>query len=366
MLVIRIGTVAFSMTGLSEEVARFQSLSAFSGTGFTTDEAETIVTNPARRRIAALLIRLGAIGVVSSVATLLLSFVGAGEATPERLLVLGLGIFALLALARSRAFNSVLTPLIGRLLARYTSLEVRDYADLLHLREDYRIVELDIRKHTWLADRPLGDLDLAAEGVLVIGVVRTGEDYVGVPPADLRLRPRERLVLYGRKHRLHELATRAAGNQVTQREARAEHARPDRAAEAAGTNRRGITLTRSSSPRCAGVPTRLARRRSRGQIPSMCERVTRRAASRGRRITKRFAKVFRRHRQWNRTKSANNRCARARSRANLDGGSLRLGCMGFRGSQVQILSSRLSQTKALTAFMLLGLSLSGGGGITLG
>jgi NhaP-type Na+/H+ or K+/H+ antiporter len=78
MLVIRVGAVAFLMTGLSEEVARFQSLSAFSGTGFTTDEAETVVKDPARRRIATLLIRLGAIGVVSSIATLLLSFVGAG------------------------------------------------------------------------------------------------------------------------------------------------------------------------------------------------------------------------------------------------------------------------------------------------
>ena len=68
MLVIRIGTVALSMTGLSEEVARLQSLSAFSGTGFTTDEAESVVKDPARRRIATLLIRLGAIGVVSSIA----------------------------------------------------------------------------------------------------------------------------------------------------------------------------------------------------------------------------------------------------------------------------------------------------------
>lgn len=79
MLVIRIGAVAFLMTGLSEEVAQFQALSAFSGAGFTTGEAENIVKHPARRRIASLLIRLGSVGVVSSIATLLLSFVGAGR-----------------------------------------------------------------------------------------------------------------------------------------------------------------------------------------------------------------------------------------------------------------------------------------------
>ncbi len=225
MLVIRIGSVAFLMTGVSEEVARFQSLSAFSGTGFTTDEAENIVKHPARRRIATLLIRVGSIGVVSSIATLLLSFVGAGSAAPERLLVLLLGVIMLFALARSSAFNRLLTPLIQHLLARYTTLDLRDYADLLHLREDYRIVELEVRDHTWLANRTLGELNLSDEGVLVLGVKRSGEDYIGAPPADLRLRPGNLLVLYGRKHRLHELSTRASGDQAAHRQAKAEHER---------------------------------------------------------------------------------------------------------------------------------------------
>lgn len=225
MLVIRIGSVAFLMTGVSEEVARFQSLSAFSGTGFTTDEAENIVKHPARRRIATLLIRVGSIGVVSSIATLLLSFVGAGSAAPERLLVLLLGVIVLFALARSPAFNRLLTPLIQHLLARYTTLDLRDYADLLHLREDYRIVELEVRDHTWLANRTLGELNLSDEGVLVLGVKRSGEDYIGAPPADLRLRPGNLLVLYGRKHRLHELSTRASGDQAAHRQAKAEHER---------------------------------------------------------------------------------------------------------------------------------------------
>ncbi|PSB15035.1 TrkA-C domain protein [filamentous cyanobacterium CCP1] len=225
MLVIRVGSVAFLMTGLSEEVARFQALSAFSGTGFTTDEAESIVKNPARRRIATQLIRLGSIGVVSAISTLLLSFVGSGQTAPERLLVLLLGVCVLIGLARSRAFNRVLTPLIERSLARYTTLDLRDYADLLHLREDYRIVEVEVEDGTWLANHAIGELNLAAEGVLVLGVKRSREDYIGTPPADLQLRPRDLLVLYGRKHRLHELSDRASGDQFAHHEAKAEHER---------------------------------------------------------------------------------------------------------------------------------------------
>lgn len=225
MLVIRVGSVAFLMTGLSEQVAQFQALSAFSGTGFTTDEAEAIVKSPGRRRVATLLIRLGSVGVVTSIATLMLSFVGAGRAAPTRLLVLILGVVILIGLSRSQAFNRMLTPLIKRLLARYTALDLRDYASLLHLREDYRIVEIEIQEDTWLANQTLEELKLAEEGVLVLGVKRPDEDYIGAPSADLRLRPADFVVLYGREYRLQELSTRASGNQAAHSEAKAEHER---------------------------------------------------------------------------------------------------------------------------------------------
>ncbi len=223
LLVVRVGDVAFQMTGLSEEVAYFQALSAFSGAGFTTDEAEAIVSDPARRRIATILIRLGSVGAVTSIATLLLSFVGAGEAAPRRLLVLLAGVGTMVVLAQSRAFNRLLTPIIEWALNRYTQLELHDYADLLGLREDYRVVEIEVESDTWLADRTLADLDLAAEGVLVLGVDRPGEDYIGAPPADFRLQPDDQLIVYGRRHRLDELSTRAPGDEVARGKAVAEH-----------------------------------------------------------------------------------------------------------------------------------------------
>jgi len=39
------------MTGMEKKKARFQALSAFAGTGFTTKEAESVVNYPARRKI---------------------------------------------------------------------------------------------------------------------------------------------------------------------------------------------------------------------------------------------------------------------------------------------------------------------------
>lgn len=129
----------------------------------------------------------------------------------------------LVALARSRAFNRLLTPLIEHSLARYTSLDLKDYSSLLHLRDDNRIIEVDIKEQTWLANQTIGELNLFDEGVRVLGVKRSGEDYIGAPPKDLRLLTRDQLVLYGRKHRMHKISGRASGNQVAHHESKAEH-----------------------------------------------------------------------------------------------------------------------------------------------
>ncbi len=223
LLIIRIGTIAFLMTGLSEEVSKFQALSAFSGAGYTTTEAESIVKYPERRRVATILIRLGSIGAVTSIATLLLSFVGAGETTLSRFLVLIAGVFLLILLTRSKTFHNLLTPMIERLLAKYTKLDLRDYADLLNLREDYRIVELDIKEDTWLINKTIDELDLADEGVLVLGVERPGKGYIGAPASDLKLLSGDHITLYGRESRLQELSKRASGDEAAHEKAVEKH-----------------------------------------------------------------------------------------------------------------------------------------------
>ena len=55
-IAVRIGGFALQLTGIEPDVARFQALSAFSGTGFTTREAERVVGHRTRRRIVTILI----------------------------------------------------------------------------------------------------------------------------------------------------------------------------------------------------------------------------------------------------------------------------------------------------------------------
>ncbi|MHA2061534.1 MAG: TrkA C-terminal domain-containing protein, partial [Candidatus Sifarchaeia archaeon] len=67
--IVRIGAVAFQLSGLEWSLAKFQSLSCFSGTGFTTKEAELITGDKRRRRIASVLMVLGNAGLVTMIAT---------------------------------------------------------------------------------------------------------------------------------------------------------------------------------------------------------------------------------------------------------------------------------------------------------
>lgn len=73
----------------------------------------------------------------------------------------------------------------------------RDYAQLLHITEQYSIHELTIRDDDWVAQRPLGELRLTDEGVLVFGVIREDGTYLGVPTRDTVLEPGDTVLAYG-------------------------------------------------------------------------------------------------------------------------------------------------------------------------
>lgn len=68
-IVVRIGAVAFELTGMDWKVAKFQALSCFTSTGFTTKESEQVTQNQQRRKIAVTLMIFGHAGLVTLIAT---------------------------------------------------------------------------------------------------------------------------------------------------------------------------------------------------------------------------------------------------------------------------------------------------------
>ncbi|MFH5803283.1 TrkA C-terminal domain-containing protein [Alienimonas sp. DA493] len=216
LVVTRVATVAFMATGMSRESARFQARSAFTGVGYTTNEAESVVNHPVRRRIAMILMLLGNLGVATVAGTVMLSvsqFTGAND--PRKVAfavgVLLAGTATLILLANSEWVERRLNRIISRALRKYTSLNVQDYVALLHLAQGYVISELRVEPEDWLANKTLIQLALPQEGVLVLGVQRKGGTYVGAPHGETMIRPYDTLLVYADGGRVEELDSRRAG-----------------------------------------------------------------------------------------------------------------------------------------------------------
>lgn len=218
LLVVRVATVALTLTGLSRQLARFQARSAFTGSGFTTTESEKVVHHPLRRRIIMLLMLLGNAGIVTAVSSLILSLTT--TSTDEgilgtvwfRMTALAVGLLALWGIAYSRWVDSWLSRVITWALKNWTDLDVRDYAGLLHLSGGYAVVEMQVKTDDWLAERQLTDLKLSDEGILVLGIEKPDGNYVGAPRGKTQLAVDDTLLLYGPRQVLQKLDQRSAGS----------------------------------------------------------------------------------------------------------------------------------------------------------
>lgn len=213
VIITRIATISLVKTGLSEEASRFQARSAFTGVGFTTNESEAITGHPVRRRILAALMLLGNVGVVGAISTLVLTFAGLEQDrdwAPRALWLVG-GLFVIWLGARSRWIAGVLSRVIGWALDRWTELDVRDYVGLLRLSSDYRVRELKVGEDDWVAGRTLEELGLNDEGILVLGLTRVNDRYVGAPQGETEVRAGDILVLYGRSDAISALGERGPG-----------------------------------------------------------------------------------------------------------------------------------------------------------
>jgi uncharacterized protein with PhoU and TrkA domain len=121
----------------------------------------------------------------------------------------------LVLVSRTRWFNRALTPLVTRLVGRYTDLEARDYAQLLHLDGCWSVGEVAVRDGDWLAGRRLDELDLRAEGVAVLGIERRSGAYLGAPGFHTRVDAGDILLLYGPRERREDARHATAVRETT-------------------------------------------------------------------------------------------------------------------------------------------------------
>lgn len=209
LLIIRIGSLALTMTGLSQDAAGFQALSAFFGVGFTTRESELVVNHPVRRKIIRDLIIAGNVGVTTVLATVVVSRVRVESDDTNwwrKALVLGGGLGILWLVTRLAFIQRVVDWTIQLALRNAGVVRAMDYDMLLRIAEGYSVAEIELLKGNPLIGKTLGETRLRQHGVVVLGISRDQGGYVGVPNGETLMSVGDVLNVYGRDAAVRSLA----------------------------------------------------------------------------------------------------------------------------------------------------------------
>ncbi len=170
MVIVRIASVALRLTGLPDHVARFQSISALTGAGFTTTESEAIVNYPIRRRVIVGLMIFGNLGLVSVASTFIVAFAsktGDFSAMLTQAAAIAAAVIFIAIITASKTLDTLLCGLISRVLQNITDLEQKKFHVLLSLYSDYSVSEHVYRGAQTL---PLFDIVPSALKIDIISV----------------------------------------------------------------------------------------------------------------------------------------------------------------------------------------------------
>lgn len=196
-LIVRAASIALMMTGLEKKKARFQALSAFTGTGFTTKESESIVNHPRRRQIIRYLMISGNAGIVTVIVTATSSLTTSqGYQVPINVLVLIVGVYLIYKIATYRKFTKKWESFIEKKLIKSPAFEEASTENLLHFLEGYGLVKKIISEKTPLIGYSLAEGHLKEKGVMVLGIER-GKSWIPIPKANEIIQAGDQIIVYG-------------------------------------------------------------------------------------------------------------------------------------------------------------------------
>lgn len=214
VIAVRIGAIAFQLTGLEKSLAKFQSLSCFSGTGFTTKEAELITGNPQRRRIASALMILGNAGIVALIATFANSLRPNAHVAKFTIPLLHLGvpwrvlpwinlaiiaasIFIIYKIFTSARFTKRITNTLKNRLIKNEIIKPVSFEELTVATGGYGISNVSIDGKSPLTGKTLVESELRNHDVTVLAIERKGE-IMPNPHRDVKILLGDRLICFGK------------------------------------------------------------------------------------------------------------------------------------------------------------------------
>ncbi|MFH1338900.1 MAG: TrkA C-terminal domain-containing protein [Candidatus Omnitrophota bacterium] len=213
-IVVRIGAIAFELTGLEWSLAKFQALSCFTGTGFTTKEAELITGNTQRRRIASVLIVLGHAGFVTLIATFANSL-RTDEVMPKsvvpflhsvipshlvpwiNLAVIAFVMYSLYKIFTHTKFAGKLTEALKTRIVKREIIKPVTFEELMVLTGGYGVSSAEIRNDSPILNKAIIETNLRSYDITILVIERNGETIPN-PSADTKILLGDRVICFGR------------------------------------------------------------------------------------------------------------------------------------------------------------------------
>jgi len=196
-IVVRIAAIMLKMTGLDTKTAKFQSLSAFTGTGFTTKDSEQVIRNEVRRKIITVLMILGNAGIVTVITTLVISFVrgGAGSITIKMIFII-LGLLGVYRLTSHKGITRWLNRVIENKIASTKILEKRPVEHIYDLPKGHGIYGLNITEEFQQGGKSLGEAGLTKKGIIVLSIEKK-DRMISSPKASDKIEIGDKILCYG-------------------------------------------------------------------------------------------------------------------------------------------------------------------------
>jgi len=207
-------------------MAKFQAVSCFSGTGFTTKEAELITTNKQRRRIASILMVLGNAGLVTLIASAAgtmtahqalwakLSEFFLPVAVPGYLLpwvnlaIIIVAVYVIYKASTNRRLAAKLTNYLRAKIVKREIFKPVSFEELLLLTGGYGVSKIDVYADSPILNKTLFDSGLRKEDITVLAIVRADETIAN-PPADTKILLGDELISFGKLENIRKKCTSA-------------------------------------------------------------------------------------------------------------------------------------------------------------
>jgi hypothetical protein len=207
-IVVRIGAIAFQLTGLEWSLAKFQALSCFTATGFTTKEAELITATPQRRRIASILIILGHAGLVTMIATFanslrpakipfLSDFLSFSLVPWINLAIIVSSIYIIYKIFTNSRFARKLTNVLRKRMVKRKIIKPVSFEELAIATGGYGVSKVAVGTGSAVLDKTLSNTQLRKHGINVLAIVR-GNETIPNPLADTKIIAGDELVCFGK------------------------------------------------------------------------------------------------------------------------------------------------------------------------